>query len=121
MMFSNEFTCLREVTADLMSVFICGATVQGKVGVFTVSQINAQFSLHLQQLTVPTPSGSRAFQLPVIFRDTFLLIIGEETISIYEVRPRDVVLSNTPENELASVLFFLARLLKGLFCCTAIG
>ena len=76
MMFSNDFTCLREVTADLISVFICGATVQGKVGVFTVSQINGQFSLHLQQLTVPTPSGSRAFQLPVIFRDTFLLIIG---------------------------------------------
>ena len=48
-----------------------------------------------------------------------LSIRGEETIIAYEVRPRDVVWSNTPENELASVLFFLARLLKGLFCCTA--
>ena len=48
---------------------------------------------------------------------TFLSIIGQETIIAYEVRPRDVVWSNTPENELASVLFFLVRLLRGLFCC----
>ena len=55
--------------------------------------------------------------LMIIF--TISSIRGDETIIAYEVRPTDVVWSNTPENELASVPFFLARLLKGLFCCTA--